>query len=644
MSSEPRTGLRVGPSGGSWAVPPAIRWGAALAVAFFLATGAVRVSAQEPPDSLPPDSVQELPDSLQEVPDSLQETPDSLRYHELPRVPGGREPGWERSVWSWSREDLLSTRALTLGELLALAPGVVPVRGGDYGTPTAVATFGLGGGGLRVFLDGFELIPLDGGVPDLARIGLGGLESVRLERGPGETRVELESYRVDDPRPESVVEAGTGDLRTNHFRGTFVHPRVFRGSLALDLERLDTRGLRGAEAGALTGGWLRYTLHRGDDAGLRFEMRTQEAETVLDVYPPQVSRRDWTLRGRARLAEGLVAEAFTGRSAVEGGEEDGLTPLDEARRQHGMRVGLERGPAWGRASWRLLSGPDLPSTALELEAGGAWPGIGGASARWSREAWSGRAAVFQSVSGWTEPFFGLSAFASWEDGARGSRVFPERVPVPDPGDEEGGEGGPADQPEPEGPTHRFAERTGYRVGALARVGPLAASAARLSFEADTLLPFGILLDREGVAVAGGEYTGWEAWAHLRLPVEGFALRGWMQRWDREARYLPELAYGGGLEYHGLPMESGNLEIWGSLGVDGRDPMPVALPEGSGTPPVLQRVPFAQSWHGFLQIRIITVRIFLRFENFTVRQNNQDLPGRIQPPTRATYGVRWTLWN
>jgi hypothetical protein len=75
-------------------------------------------------------------------------------------------------------------------------------------------------------------------------------------------------------------------------------------------------------------------------------------------------------------------------------------------------------------------------------------------------------------------------------------------------------------------------------------------------------------------------------------------------------------------------------------------MLTALPvEGDPTsPPVLQEVPFGQSWHAFLQLRIVTVRIFIRFENLTVRENNQDIPGRVLPEARVLYGVRWTLWN
>ena len=44
------------------------------------------------------------------------------------------------------------------------------------------------------------------------------------------------------------------------------------------------------------------------------------------------------------------------------------------------------------------------------------------------------------------------------------------------------------------------------------------------------------------------------------------------------------------------------------------------------------------------MRIVSVRVFIRWENFTVRRNLQDYPGRLLPPTRTVYGVRWILWN
>ena len=54
--------------------------------------------------------------------------------------------------------------------------------------------------------------------------------------------------------------------------------------------------------------------------------------------------------------------------------------------------------------------------------------------------------------------------------------------------------------------------------------------------------------------------------------------------------------------------------------------------------------FFQSWYARLQIRIVSLSIFIGWENLTRRDNLQDFPERILPVTRSVYGIRWTLWN
>ena len=579
-------------------------------------------------------------------------------FHTLPRLARGAEPGVHTGVWLWERGDLYAAPAKTLDELLHAIPGVVPLRGGDYGTPRGATAFGLGGGRIRVFLDGFELVPLTGAVPELSRIPLAGLESVRVERGMGSIRIELESFRPADYRAMSLVEAGTGDLDTNFFRGTFVQPQMPVGSLGLSLERLDTRGRGGDENGTVQGGWLRYTLHRGDRAGLRVEYRQGRRETSVDsVFPAEVTRSDWVVRGRAELLDGVVVDAFTGGSSVEA-EDDGLTPIEGSRRQHGLQASLDRGPLWARGAFRLFGGPDLPSSSVELEAGAADPRVGGASLRWSRDAWPDEAATLTDASAWTRPVLGLSAFASWSSGVRGARIFPVRAPIPD-APVDGGDGGTGDdggqEPADTVPEHRFTDGTSFRAGARFRWGPFDLSGAWLSQEVDSLLPLGTFQDRGGLVLPGTERTGWEAVGRVAIPFpDGFSLYGSIQSWDEEARYLPKRVYRGGLHFHKLFLESGNLEIWGNLGVTGHDPMLVPFEaegeddggggDGESPPLLLESTPFQQSWDAYLQIRVVTVRIFVRYDNFTLRDRNQDFPGRLLPRTRATYGVRWVLWN
>lgn len=626
------------PASGGRGAPPAGKT-ALLALLALLAFPSWS-GAQEPPDTL------QRPDTLaaDTLPpgDSLQ-VADTVSVANLPRLPQGPPAGWATGVWIWDREGLMGQRDLTLLELLERVPGVLLLRGGDYGAPEAATVFGLAGGRIRVFWDGFELAPLDGGVPDLALVGLAGVDRVTVERGPGELRVHLESLRAREPRPFSLVEAGTGDLQTNFFRGSFLHPRALGGSVGFSLERVDTRGSRGREIGHRTGGWLRYGLQWGDDFGVVAEGRRARRDIDAEAFPVSVERTDWAVRARGRFADDrLTAEVFTGGSSLESGDDEPIVPVERGRPQHGLRVAFEPGPAWLAGTLRLFGGADLPARSWELEGGfelGAW---GGGYGRWTTEDWDGTGLSALTLHAWTAPYLGLSAFASWDSGRRGARIFPPFEPLPPEG--EGGEG-EEEEPEEPSPTHRVTDRTTLRLGASFRWRPLRVQGAWLSVEADSLPPLGIVLDRAGPVTGGGEFAGWEAAARLALPVEGFALTGSYQSWDREARYLPSRMYRGALEFHDVFMETRNLEVWGALGVNGRDPMLVPTFEvEEDVEPELARVPFYQNWYADLQIRVVTVHVFLRWENFTVRQNLQDFPGRLLTATRAVYGVKWVLWN
>ena len=62
------------------------------------------------------------------------------------------------------------------------------------------------------------------------------------------------------------------------------------------------------------------------------------------------------------------------------------------------------------------------------------------------------------------------------------------------------------------------------------------------------------------------------------------------------------------------------------------------------PAGLATVPFYQSWYARIQVRIITVRLWLGMDNFTFRRNLQTYPGRLLPYGRSFFGLRWDMWN
>ena len=139
-------------------------------LASLVVAGGVFVSAVHAQD---PDSLSVIADTSGLALDSLLVAADSgavevdslvIVVDTLPRMASGVAPSYANGVWVWGRRALESTIAITLSELVDLVPGVMSLRGGDYGAPVGASEFGLGGGRVRVVWDGFEWAALDGAV------------------------------------------------------------------------------------------------------------------------------------------------------------------------------------------------------------------------------------------------------------------------------------------------------------------------------------------------------------------------------------------------------------------------------------------------------------------------------------------------
>lgn len=629
--------------------------------------------AGPPPDTLPPDSV---------AADSAMAAPDASAVDTLPPpavLPSLDDIGPARGapgVWEWDRLALLAARGHTLLDLLAQVPGVLSLRSGDFGASATAVPVGVAGGGLRLYYDGVEHLPLDGAVPDLSRVALSGLERVRaIRRGSG-LDVHLFRFVHSDARPYALIEAGTGDLDTNLLRGSFSYPRVARGKAALALERIDARGAD--EAGAVTGAWFRYSLHRGDRAGLRFEYRRVSSERSAPADAPGVGagRSDWTVQGVWEPAVGLLAEAWaTGAAMVP--SPDSAPPDVQAdavagpvsRRQYGARLAGGTDWLWGRATLRLNDGAGVAARELAADASAAHPRWGGASLHGWRESWRGATGAGYDARAWADPVSFLTLFAEAGDGRRSAALG---GPVPAPGDSAGSEAGGG---RAEAPPGRFVQRSRIRYGAaLARWnGEL--SVSRLSIEADSVRPTRLPFDRDGAAAAQPRRRAWEFAGRVPLWPRGLRLRAQVQRWDAPPAappdgspvpgdsvsssdslasrglavpYFPGHLYDAALSFHRAFLPTENFELWVDLGARGRSEMAVPWPrtaeddqEEGAEPPV---VPFYQDWYLRVQMRVVSVHVFVSVENLTLRDANQDVPGRVLPGTRGLYGVRWTLWN
>jgi hypothetical protein len=567
---------------------------------------------------------------------------------------------------------MAGNRAITVAELVSQVPGVIPLKGGDYGTPRSAVGFGGAGGRVRVFWDGFEWLPLDGGVADLSRIGLGGLEEVRVERHAGELRIEIRTLEPNDPEPVTTVDVGTGDLGTNVLRGALAHPNTLGGALTFTLDRLETRGPGLDAAGSLSGVGLRYALARGNRGGFSAEVRRFATKTDVADFPSNLTRNDWNVRGRWRFTDDLTGEALWGASSLAGDVDDPVYgDVDVRRSQLGLRAGYERGGVWSKASARFLEGDGLPTRTYELSMGGSHPRAVSLDASLRLERWSEESASSWRARAATAPLLGLSLFASYEDGKSGAPFVPQfeeylrSLEPPPPPDSLSVEPDPEpqDSVQPlDRPLALFTERTGMRAGATFTWRSLSLSGAWLSMEADSLRPLGLILDRDAVVLEGGKRTGYEVSASLPLPITGFRVEGAVQSWKDELPYLPKQTWDGAITYHRVFKESKNLELWGTIGVTGHeamllpiiDPDPPDPPEGDpdadpdpdaepAGPPLL-RVPVYRDLFTQIQVRIVTLNVFIRWENVASKLDNFDFPGREQPRFRTLYGVRWTMNN
>jgi|TARA_B100000470_G_scaffold209783_1_gene187473 hypothetical protein len=74
-------------------------------------------------------------------------------------------------------------------------------------------------------------------------------------------------------------------------------------------------------------------------------------------------------------------------------------------------------------------------------------------------------------------------------------------------------------------------------------------------------------------------------------------------------------------------------------------MPIGIPEpGGGAVPNLIVVPRSEEWYVHIQVRVVTLNLFIRWENVRRKADNIDFPDRQQPQARTLYGVRWTMNN
>jgi hypothetical protein len=191
---------------------------------------------------------------------------------------------------------------------------------------------------------------------------------------------------------------------------------------------------------------------------------------------------------------------------------------------------------------------------------------------------------------------------------------------------------------------RITDRETLRAGASLEAFGVTLAGAMLYAYSDLALPLATELDLGPDPVKGVHRNGYEGLAVLPTLWEGLTVEGSYQWWDEPGPYLPQRVYRASFEFHRVFKESENLEVWASVGVRGHDPMAVFAVDGETGVAGVTAVPFYQSWYGRIQVRVVTVRLWLGMDNFTFRRNLQTYPDRLLPYGRSFFALRWDMWN
>jgi hypothetical protein len=635
-------------------------WAALMLVAF----GVTRVSAQDPTPPPPPADTADVqrdtadfvvpPEQLpadtfltaaQPAPaDSLVPAPN------FPVFPSPAPAGWAAARWVWNREELLRFHGLSVLDLLRQVPSLTVTRAGVFGRPTGVAAFGLGGGRLRVFVDGYELDAFVSAGLDLQYVALVDLEELRLDRGLTETRVELTTFRLDDSRPFSQVEAATGNDQTRLLRALFARQVGQRNVMAVGFDLVDTEGVPANQPYTATTAFARWSYRLAPEAGVQVEYRQTGVVASDPAFVEQSSYRDLILRGRARPLPGLAVDAQLGRSWRIPDNSDSLG-IQAAATKLVLRGVYERGVAWldGGAHFRFGEQTGYPRPDLDLALrGGVRPlplvAVSG-EARYTGLADISGTELSGTVR--LGPWLGFSLFGTTATGARGVGVARDTTfEVLNIGERQENGATVPDSILADTTVRLFSARRSsvdaFRAGAEWSARGATLGAAIVTVDADVTVPFGLPFDAlvEPINAPGSSMV--EAYVSAPLLLRG-PLRvdaAYSYSLDPVSRpYLPTDQWRVALTYHNL-FYTGNLEP--TFRVE-------ALRRGSAVVPLRGEQVFGARSEPYTlvnfyaQIRVIDVRAFVIVENL-LNVVPADLPGRPFGGQRTLYGVRWHFHN
>ncbi len=583
------------------------------------------LAAQVGPPPPIPDTVRTQ--AVDDTSDSTRARRDSLADAALAPIARADAAGVE-AAYRWTRDAIFVSGAQTVAELLELTPGVTVMRSGYISSPAAVSYLG-DLARVRVFYDGLEMDPLNprnSGVLDLIEVPLWSVEEVRLERGPGELRVHLRSWRIRSVVPVTRTDIYTGDEDTNLYRGFFGRRYVGGVGFQIGAQQYSTSSRR------VTGG--------GDELSLLARAAWARDWWSVDGFVVRARRaREEQLRvGDRRVApfEGARTDAYLRAAAGDP--------------EHGAWVQLIAGSQEFKEETPGTAAPPPPDpddpipSADTIRSRAQYVATGGLTLAGIRLTGTNRMRVFEGNT-----FHDQSVRASLDRHRLGVSVFAERAQSDSTMRADAIArlqltsflwlGGAVGVQRDDDERTNAAEQTSFRGEVGIRFRELNASAGILSRDSTLLAPATVFDTAYGPG-ADGQANGIFGTANGRVWRDVF-VRGNLTYWDDDGPYRPQLQTRGEIYLSTRWLSrfpSGNFGLLLSAVVDGRSE--TCFPFKDGT---CEMAAPSQVINTVVELRILQAVLSWRFENIRASQYNL-VPGYSMPRAVSLYGVRWEFRN
>ncbi|MBI4499684.1 MAG: TonB-dependent receptor plug domain-containing protein [Gemmatimonadetes bacterium] len=273
-----------------------------------------------------------------------------------PEVPPGPLPPGSR--YTFTRDSLAWTNALTLSDLLTAIPGVYVARGGFVGQSEYVVFAGRGAAALELYWDGMPMLPVGGDslYADVARIYLTYLKRVDVELLPASMRVYLVSERHETFDDRSLVRVMSGDYSSTQYAGLFQKRWPAGVGIGLAANNVSSNGFSGTNrSDRAFDVWARLDWQPTARVGAVYQIRrqNQERDAVtlagggIGAPGRQGIRTDAQFRVFARMkprGDGLGVDFLLGSSGWGGDSivgERGVHLASASLRYSAPRMGVE---------------------------------------------------------------------------------------------------------------------------------------------------------------------------------------------------------------------------------------------------------------------------------------------------------------